>query len=216
MRALAPLLLLAACAAEPDAPADEPDPPATVKPDPEPPVDTDRPDTDLPDPCLSEPSVLTLGRTAYGQNWTDDDFVPFEPGARFVMERLAGSGKVRNPALSLHVTNSPQLLRLSANLTDLATGAPLLLGREPSRINLGLFPVVLGKPWSCDGGWPEWHLSLDPRGLDDDESVPVWQELCGRAVRLDVSLRDINTDPVAMATVELVLAPSPYDAPTCP
>ena len=207
------ILALAACA-DP-APVDEPAPPVV---DTEPPVDTDPPpDTDLPpDPCLSEPAVLQLGRLEYGPTWEDWVFVPFEPGADQPMMLSTSSPQPWGLGFAAYVSNAPQLLRVSANVTDLITGVPLLNGREPAQFNLTAIPPVLGTPWTCEGTIARSTLPFDPRGLDDDESVLILPELCGRAVRLDVSLRDVNADPVAMATVELVLAPSPYDAPACP
>jgi hypothetical protein len=211
-----PILALAACA-DP-APVDEPAPPAVDTEPPEPPGDTDPPpDTDLPpDPCVAEPAVLQLGQRDYGSNWTDRAFVPFEPGAELVMAVSPDSPQRWHLDFAAQVTHSPQLLRVSANVTDLATGLPLLNGREPGQFNLTAVPPVIGAAWTCEGTFTSPWTLFDPRGIDDDDTVPVWQELCGRAVRLDVSLRDINTDPVAMATVELVLAPSPDDAETCP
>ena len=211
-----PILALAACA-DP-APVDEPAPPVVDTEPPEPPGDTDPPpDTDLPpDPCLSEPAVLQLGQRDYGSNWTDRAFVPFEPGADQPMTYSPSSLQPWGLEFAAYVSNAPQLLRVSANVTDLITGVPLLYGREPVQFNLQAVPTVLGAPWTCEGTIAGQWLQFDPRGLDDDESVRILPELCGRAVRLEVSLRDVNADPVAMATVELVLAPSPYDAPTCP
>jgi hypothetical protein len=113
-------------------------------------------------------------------------------------------------------TNAPELLRMSANVTDLETGLPLLIDREPAQINFLAVPPILGENWACEGTMPSKYFMLDPRGLDDDDSVPAWEELCGRAVRLDVSLRDNNSLELATTSVELVLAPSPDDADTCP
>lgn len=214
MRALLPLLLLAACAEPP--PADEPDPPAAVKPDAEPPVDTDRPDTDPPDPCLSEPTVVQLGQVDRPGSWENRGFTPFSPGQLIRPVRSADIPLVWHFPWSAQVSNAPEMLRISANLTDVATGVPLLNDREPAEHNIAAIRAVLGQPWTCNGGIPETDTWLDPRGLDDDDTVPSWQELCGRTVRLDVSLRTADRDNIAATNIQLVLGPPESEGETCP
>lgn len=220
MRALAPLLLLTACAAEPDAPADtdpaadDTDPVDTVPADTDP--DDTVPDDTVPDeppgdPCYAAPTSVQLG------DIDGELFRPFTPG----MTLRLGFG-IQIPGGAWHVewagvvSNAPQLLRVTSSITDVETGLVLSNNREPTRINTTAVPPVLGQPWSCVGAIAETNHQLDPRGMDDDASVPVWNEVCGRTVRLDVTLRDIDDVELAAVNAEFVLAPFVDHADTCP
>lgn len=222
MRHFSLLLLLAACADKPDADGtdttgDDTDPVAddtddTV--DTVPPDDTDATDdtddTEPPgDPCYASPTTIQLGDI-------DEGFRAFSPDLTVRLGKGEQGGGAWHLEWAANITYAPQLLRVAATLTDVETGLVLSLGREADQRNIQAVPPVLGQPWACVGTIPESNLQLDPRGIDEDETVDEWIEVCGRTVRLDVVVRDQFSVDLGTASVELVLAPFLADAETCP
>ncbi len=222
MRHFSLLLLLTACADKPDADGTDTtgDDTDLVADDTDAADDTDTlvetdatddtDDTEPPgDPCYASATTIQLGDI-------DEGFRAFSPDLTVRLGKGEQGGGAWHLEWAANVTYAPQLLRVAATLTDVETGLVLSLGREADQRNIQAVPPVLGQPWACVGLIPESNLQLDPRGMDEDESVDEWIEVCGRTVRLDVVLRDALSVDLGSASVELVLAPFLGDAESCP
>jgi len=172
--------------------------------------DTDEPvetDDGLPDdPCVTQQPVIRVGTG-------EAAFESLTAGQ--VVEMVHGAQGGWHVTAALSAQYSPQFVRYQLVVTDVATGVVLSLDRVPLEANIGLVPPVLGQPWACAGFYANIEGRLDFRGVDDDEVVVVWEELCGRRVRLDMSLRTPAGELLGSDSVEIILQPDPEDGGHC-
>lgn len=162
--------------------------------------------------CSQGPATVEVGARR-----ASDVFTPFEPDEAVRLGEGPQHGGAWHLTWGARVSGVDQALRTEATLVDVDTGVELALSRVPETRALFAVPDPADLPWACAGVVPDGNLELDARGLDDDDTVPVWQEVCGRRATLHVSLRDAaNTVILAEDTVTVVLRPPEDEGDVCP
>jgi hypothetical protein len=185
-------------------------------------VDTDEteaPDeTDLPlpsrDACVTAMPVVAIGtgETAYA---------PLTPGQ--VVEMVHGPQGGWHIWLGVSVEYAPQFVRLEYEVVDVLTGLSLSFDRAPKSLNIALVSPAPGA-WTCQGYYAGVEARLDARGMDEVEPVPeispdepyVWQEVCGRTVRMTAKLYTPAAELLGSDSIEFVVQPDPADGGRCP
>lgn len=213
--ALAGLLLvpalLAACGtqgADPDDTdaVDDTDPGTTDDSDTPAEDDTDEPYTG--DPCLRNAAIIQIGE---GEN----SFRSVAVGGDIHLVHGEQAGPAFHVPLALQVTNTTQQVRLRITVSDALTGTNLGVNRESLAVNYVMVPPVLGQIWACQGTAPGQNVILDPKGYDEDDTVEVWEEMCGREIEVEVEIKAADNTLIGTATHRMTVQPDPADGPVC-
>jgi hypothetical protein len=183
--------------------------------------DTDETDvaveTDLPlpsaDPCVTAMPVVAIGTG-------ESAYAPLTAGQEVEMVHGAQGGW--HVWLALSAQYVPQYVRVEFEVVDVLTGTVLSFDRAAKSLNIALVSPAPGE-WACQGYYAGVEARLDARGMDEVEPVPsitpdepyVWEEICGRTLRMTASLYTPAAELLGSDTIEFVVQPDPRDGGHC-